>query len=423
MASLADYLRTNPNKSSIQPTPQVKSSSSISTANPSAVAPVLATPAAKEYIQNQNSQTSSKPDTTAQMASIQAQITDKQAQMDALKTNNLTDTSQLQKVDGKYAPTAYEGAKADYTKAYEDYIKTLNPSTEVTGAKDALNKFTTDENTALQNISDQAIPMRFITGQQKSLEARAQNQQNFLQGNVTNAQTAQTARQNAGLAGVSLKEKLLGLEQSPADLAKANATATQQTFDNSLAQKKFEEDKRQFGLTYALDQQKVANAGAGGSDLNNAVIKQNALQDAADAQTISSAYQNVQSILAKYGTTPDKFTAADASKMSDIDVETIAKAIARMQNPDISRMGGDAGTALSPTSFGESLQQIGQAKTLGKKYLASKVVDAVGAANSIYNQRASGSSLASKTTNTGSEEEQLKAMGYTPDQIAYIKSH
>lgn len=205
--------------------------------NPSAVSPNLSSPAAQSYVQSQ------------------------------LPTQTNPSVNTQPTVD------PYETAKADYTKAYQDYIQTLNPSADVTNATNAYNKYTSDENTALQNISDQTVPMRFITGQQKSLEARAQNQADLLQKNIGVAQQAQAARQNAGLANVSLKEKLLGLEQSPAERAKAQQDLLSNQADIAYKQAqtqniadKFAEDKREFGLQYALDQQKLAaSSNIGGS--------------------------------------------------------------------------------------------------------------------------------------------------------------
>ena len=122
---------------------------------------------------------------------------------------------------------------------------------------------------------------------------------------------------------------------------------------------------------------------------DQAALDESHKQDQLDLQTVNSAYTSIEGILFKYGVTPDTFDATTADKMNDIDVETIAKAVARIQNPDISRMGGDAGNALDPTSLGEKTAQLWRALSGGKKYLPEKVVDAVGAATAAKNKRQS----------------------------------
>lgn len=305
MPSLADYLRTNPNKSSIQPPSQVKPP--VPTSSPGAVSPALKSPAAQTYVQQQMSSQPQAPaqvDNTGQINDIKAKIADKQAQITGLTGYGLTDTNQLQKnAQGQYVPSNYEQAKTDYSKAYQSYIDTLNPSAEVTNAQGTYNKFMSDENTALQNISDQSIPMRFITGQQKSLESRAQNQATLLQGNIDIANKNQESRQNAGLANVSLKEKLLGMQQSPQDIAKAQQESESNKADISYKQaqtdniaKKFDEDKREFGLQYALDQQKVAieQQKADAVTAKNSPADAHALKDNAltSAQTLLQKFQS-----------------------------------------------------------------------------------------------------------------------------------
>lgn len=110
-------------------------------------------------------------------------------------------------------------------------------------------------------------------------------------------------------------------------------------------------------------------------------------QDTLDLQTVNSAYTSIEGILKKYNATPDTFTVDVANNMNDVDAESIAKAIARIQNPDIARMGGDAGNALSPTSVLEHVQQFYRATSGGKKYLPEKIVDAVGNAKSVRDFR------------------------------------
>lgn len=131
-----------------------------------------------------------------------------------------------------------------------------------------------------------------------------------------------------------------------------------------------------------LNTQKAAGAGVlagglggvslGGQDLGTDVQKQNLL----DYQTSNQAYNTISATLKAAGVTPETLTAEVAGKLSDIQVETIGKAIGRMQNPDIARMGGDPGNVFSPTGVGETIQQFFGTLS-GKKYIPEKIVEAV----------------------------------------------
>lgn len=251
---------------------------SYSASDPAATIPALKTTAAKTYVQNQipkTTQTSVTPttvattDNTEKIKSVQSQIADLTAQADALKKAGLTDTSEISKnATGGYEQNAtgsYNKALTGYTDAYKAYIESLNPTAEQTAATQAYNQFKTDEATTLQNISDQTIPMRFITGQQKSVESRAEIEANRLQNEITAAKEAATAKQNAGLANISLQEKLLGLQQSPAEQAKSALDTEKTTAEIAKTKaetenidKKFEEDKKEFGLTYAQKEREIA---------------------------------------------------------------------------------------------------------------------------------------------------------------------
>lgn len=180
-------------------------------ANPSAVNPVLSNPNAQSYIQNQ--------------------LADKQAQLKALQSNNFTDTTQLQQdASGNYVPSNYEQAKAGYTKAYQDYINTLNPSADTTNAQNAYNDYTANQSKSIAGLAgkDAGVPLSIVRGQQAQLLSQTQPEALRLQNQIGITQNAQTAKVNAGLANVSLQEKLLGAQQSPEQQA-ASSLATQKT--------------------------------------------------------------------------------------------------------------------------------------------------------------------------------------------------
>lgn len=120
-------------------------------------------------------------------------------------------------------------------------------------------------------------------------------------------------------------------------------------------------------------------------------------QNQLDYQTVDSAYQTIKAVASKYGKTPDTLTAEDTAKFTDTDGDAVAKALARIQNPDISRAGGDAGNALSPTSASEKVTAFTRQTIGGQKYLPQKLLDAVQTANQLHSQRAGSIGVGSGT--------------------------
>ncbi len=106
-------------------------------------------------------------------------------------------------------------------------------------------------------------------------------------------------------------------------------------------------------------------------------------QDALDAQTVNSSYKALTGIIGD----PSKFTEEEAAKLSDAQVESLGKAIGRMQNPDIARQGGDAGNIFEPNSFTEKIAQQYRSAIKGQKYLPNKIVEAVRAAGQLQTSR------------------------------------
>lgn len=202
--------------------------------NPSATNPALQSPAAQTYIKNQTTPSSTTP------------------------VNPPVDTT---------APSAYDLAKSNYTKAYQDYIDTLNPSAAINNAQNTYNDYVANQSKSIAGLAgrDAGVPLSLVRGQQEKLLSQTQPEAQRLQNQIAIEQQNQQAKSAAGLANVSLKEKLLGLEQSPEQKAKAALDTEKEQSDIAKTKaeteniaKKFEEDKRQFGLNYALDQQKLA---------------------------------------------------------------------------------------------------------------------------------------------------------------------
>lgn len=214
--------------------PYKKPNTSYSASDPAATIPALKTPAAKTYVQNQIPKTTQTAtpavttDNTEKIKSVQSQIADLTAQADALKKAGLTDTSEISKnATGGYEQNAtgsYNKALTSYTDAYKKYIESLNPSEETTAAQQAYNNYVAEQQKSISGLAgkDAAVPLSIVRGQQEKLLGQTQPEATRLQNEIGIAQTADTSRQNVGLAGVSLQEKLLGLQQSPAEQAKNN---------------------------------------------------------------------------------------------------------------------------------------------------------------------------------------------------------
>lgn len=149
------------------------------------------------------------------------------------------------------APTAEQSAVTAAEQAYKT-AGVLTPEQEAAQAE--LDRLTESMKSGYTGAGQQAIPMEFITGQQKAIEQRGLN--------LAEPLTKKLARMEA--------KRLSGLETSKFALERAdkNMTATEATrkfaveqkgaeATRALAEKKFAEDTRQFGLDYAIKQRDI----------------------------------------------------------------------------------------------------------------------------------------------------------------------
>lgn len=132
--------------------------------------------------------------------------------------------------------------------------------------------------TAFQNTSDQPIPLEFITGQLKSIENRALGLAEPLEAKLARLEGKRTSSLKASKFSLERADKKAQNEISTADSRRAETESArrfeigQENIETSqqLAQDKFDEDVRQFGVNYAQAQQKLdaadAKADASGSD-------------------------------------------------------------------------------------------------------------------------------------------------------------
>lgn len=162
------------------------------------------------------------------------------------------------------SPTA--PSTSNYDQAYQQYIQSLSPSTDVTNSKKAYNDFVAQRDGTLRTIGDQRIPMRFITGQQASVSDRAAIEGNRLQGDIGIAQEGYSQQQNQSKAQLDYQKSVLD-EQNKNYQSEQDRAFKQSEFDYKKQQdtQNFSEDQRQFNVSNALAQQKVTGTGGTGA--------------------------------------------------------------------------------------------------------------------------------------------------------------
>lgn len=173
------------------------------------------------------------------------------------------------------------GGGGDYLqKLYELVSGNQNPSSSESAYQKQLDALTAQQSginasrdLGIQAVGEQPIATSFISGQQKAITDRAAVQSGSLgaqavplQQQLARAQAQRQAALDASKTaldyGFKREEMNTKNSQYASDLAFKQQTLAQtgenNQADNALAQKKFENDKKEFGLTYALDQQKLS---------------------------------------------------------------------------------------------------------------------------------------------------------------------
>jgi len=131
---------------------------------------------------------------------------------------------------------------------------------------------------AFQNTTDQPIPLEFITGQLKSIESRALGLAEPLEAKLARLQGKRTSALESSRFSLDRADKKAANEIGRADTIRTEAESARRfglgqeniETQQNLAQNKFDEDVRQFGLQFAQSQEKLnasdAKAEASGSD-------------------------------------------------------------------------------------------------------------------------------------------------------------
>lgn len=219
--------------------PSLVAKSKFAPANPAATNPVIKTPAAQTFV---NNQLSSQPKATIYAGGLQPndprnQYNTATGQLNPNYKAPATSFTAPQPTPSPIVPTpkptpvvpeptpemptpeptptntAYDTARTKYTQAYTDYINSLKSSPEEDTAAKQLAAYRASYGAGMQDIEDKVIPMEFITGQQASLAKRAQlGEQNLLAGLSLAEQRKQRELQ--------AQQANLGFLQSEAELAR-----------------------------------------------------------------------------------------------------------------------------------------------------------------------------------------------------------
>lgn len=253
------------------------------------------------------------------LGNIQTGITDAtsaaqkiQAQIAALQGTSSGATS----TGAQTSSTGSTGGVGGADQAYQDYLKNLTPSSQennLQGQVDALTAqqagINASRDLGIQAVGEQPIATPFITGQSAAITNRAAVQSGAIGAQALPIQQQlarqQAIRQSAMDVSKANLEYQQGKEKNASDTALklqelANSKAKTEG-DQSLALKKFNQDVKEFGMKYALDQQKLANDKANDDaktapNANAVELKNNALSSANDLLTKFNAGKGTSAV-------------------------------------------------------------------------------------------------------------------------------
>jgi len=185
--------------------------------------------------------------------------------------------------------------------AQNSYEQSLKLSPAELSTQEDLDRLIASTKAAFTGTEDKAIPLEFITGQLSSIEKRANTLAEPLQSKLARLQAQRQSSLEASRFALDRADKQAETERSAAENARTMAAENERfnkefglksdalaedkkrgALSDSLSERKFEEDKRQFGLNYALDARRVA------------IDEAKAAADAAGQKDVSSMLGNVQ---------------------------------------------------------------------------------------------------------------------------------
>jgi hypothetical protein len=148
-------------------------------------------------------------------------------------------------------------------KTYQD---SLAVSAEELSTQEDLDKLIESTKSAYNGIKDKPIPLEFITGQLASVERRALGLAEPLERKLARMQSARTSAIEASKFSLDRADKKVEGERKAGETAfdqkyktdTLSETKRKADLEYKLSEKKFDEDKRQFGLEYALKSRETA---------------------------------------------------------------------------------------------------------------------------------------------------------------------
>lgn len=216
-----------------------------------------------------NSGAVADPNTGAMIASSEAPAAT------ASNTGNTSSASSYSASAGGAPTQPYTGGGSDPSTAEADdwfkkYKESLAPSAEEEESMKRLDDLNEAASTAYVNTQNQPIALPFITGQQAAIQRSKTNLAAPLEAYIARAQAKRQIASNVSKAALDRMDAQAKEKRDAATKA-AEAAESARRFgvteagnaqERALAEKKFNEDVRQFGLQYALDKQKAATDAA-----------------------------------------------------------------------------------------------------------------------------------------------------------------
>jgi len=144
-----------------------------------------------------------------------------------------------------------------------------------------LDRLITSTRTAFTNTENQPIPLEFITGQLSNIESRALDLAEPLESKLARLQAKRTNAVEASKFALERADAAAAAETTAAaQLSKDTESRRQFGLQQGLAQDKFDEDVRQFGLQFASDErERASNVDAlNGGGFNDGSFSQEAQQ-------------------------------------------------------------------------------------------------------------------------------------------------
>lgn len=148
-------------------------------------------------------------------------------------------------------PTQTTSTPSLQDKFFEQLIENMKPSQGATETQKKLDDIIAQQaginasrDLGIQGVNEQSIATPFLVGQSAAITNRAATQLGALSAQAVPLQQRLTIEQAKRQSAITISKEALDYQKT--------------AFNQSLANKKFEEDKRQYGLNYALKQKELA---------------------------------------------------------------------------------------------------------------------------------------------------------------------